>query len=520
MFTFTRILLACLLTTLLISGCQSPIEQTQDLHLGWLWPSEVYRLQGAMAIGQDGSFYVTDAEGTLHAIDRNGKQLWSYHGDYGIASAAVLSKDGNALYFVTDIGILYALSLQGQPLWGIQSNQPFVAMPSVAPNGDIYVQTDGGGFRISPSGEAQPFPWPLTLVDQISFDSQSRIYLYATLSELQGEALILNEQGELLAECPLNNRRYGPLPVSNNAWAYTDLQGSLHILDFQCQPLWNKLGNQTASEITTSPFFTTEQAIYFPTSNAQILALTSTGQVIWQITLSPGRGPVTHIQPIGNNLLTITSDNHMMLLDSQGTLLWSQWLYEAGAPGKPQATPQGGFGIVQNGRLLVYTPNPNQQLAYPKPTPTPAERASAAIEIKNAAFDYIFTQWIYPLEDQGNTDPSLIVFAPAADLNTHSAYLNHQTPYQLWKYVDGKIVEAKDPASALEAFFATRNDPQSLPWKYYEFGIFSIEENLHYANVYIARECGTNCSQGIQYTFHRSPSGVWWVTDLQTLWQE
>jgi hypothetical protein len=524
MSTHSRFLLLCTLFILLLNSCQTTsTADPQNLHLGWFWPNETYRLQGAMAIGNDGTIYVIDAESTLHAIDKNGKQLWSYHDDYGNASAATLSQDGKALYFVTDTDILYALSLQGQPLWGVQSSQPFVAMPNVAPNGYIYVQTYGGGFRISPSGEAQAFPWPLTLVDQISFDAQSRLYLHAATSPTEGFAIVLSDTGSLLAQCPLSERSYGPRPIGKDAWLYTDTQGGLHVIDFACQPLWSDPGSQTFSETTTYPALTINQTIYLASAQAQVLALSNQGQRLWAASLAPGRGPVTHLQAIGTNILAITSDGYLTLLSNDGQPLWSEWLYEAGSPGIPQPTPQGGFAIIQNGRLLLYTPNSAQRYNYPQPTPPPTTPGDAAVEIKIATFEYIFSQWIDPLQQEGNTNPSLIAFAPPADpasLNDHQQYLDRQHPFQVWKYTDDKITEAKDPAAALSSFLAAQNDPNTPPWQYYEFGILQIEDNLQYASVFIASQCGEDCDQGALYTLHRSPSGVWWVVDQQTLWHE
>ena len=509
----------CLL--LLISSCQSSTSaDPQNLHLGWFWPTEVYRLQGSIAVDNNGTIYVTDGESTLHAIDKNGKQLWSYHGDYGSASAAVLSKDGKALYFVTDTDILYALSLQGQPLWGIQSSQPFVAMPNVAPNGYIYAQTDGGGFRISPNGEAQAFAWPLTLVDQINFDDQNRLYLHAATSPNEGFAIVMTETGTLLAQCPLNDRSYGPLPIGTDAWLYTDVQGALHVMDFNCQPLWSDPGSQTLSETTAYPVQTIDQTIYLATAQAEVWAFSNQGQRLWMASLAPGRGPVTHLQAIGKNILAITSDGYLTLLSNTGQPLWSEWLYEAGAPGLPQPTPQGGFAIVQNGRLLLYTTDNTQQYTHPQPTPPPTNLADAAVEVKTATFEYIFSQWIDPLQQQGNTNPSLIAFAPPANSNVASQYLDRQHPFQVWKYTQDQITEAKDPALALSAFLTVQNEPDTPPWQYYEFGILQIEENLQYALVYIGSECGENCSQGARYMLHRSPSGVWWVVYQKTLWHK
>ena len=56
-------------------------------------------------------------------------------------------------------------------------------------------------------------------------------------------------------------------------------------------------------------------------------------------------------------------------------------------------------------------------------------------------------------------------------------------------------------------------------WGYYEFGVVAMADDKQSAKVYVGASCGPLCGHGFYYTLQRSPSGKWWITDAEHLWQ-
>jgi hypothetical protein len=58
------------------------------------------------------------------------------------------------------------------------------------------------------------------------------------------------------------------------------------------------------------------------------------------------------------------------------------------------------------------------------------------------------------------------------------------------------------------------------PWSYsiYSFGIDSLMDNNQSARVLLNYNCGWLCGHGSLLTLRRSPSGEWWVVEVQMTW--
>lgn len=112
---------------------------------------------GPPTVGPDGTIYVDGLGPQLFAVDPgDGHVLWSYQArasgvDSPIASTPALSADGKTLYD-SEGGSLLAFSAGsggGKPLWSDQASPDgadFDAAPAVGPDGTIYIDTAGSQY--------------------------------------------------------------------------------------------------------------------------------------------------------------------------------------------------------------------------------------------------------------------------------------------------------------------------------------------------------------------------------------
>ncbi len=77
------ILVALLLMVTLLTACQG------QPHLGVIWPATGPALIPEFAQDADGTFYLLDETGTLHAVTAQGQERWAYHGENVSPSAPV-----------------------------------------------------------------------------------------------------------------------------------------------------------------------------------------------------------------------------------------------------------------------------------------------------------------------------------------------------------------------------------------------------------------------------------------------
>lgn len=109
-------------------------------------------------ITPDGTILIASGgpkQGTLHAVTSQGDRKWKavLEGTISIASPT-LASDGT-IYQLTYSGILYALDLQGNPIWQlkIENTDGIRTTPAISEDGTIYFGARNGNFyAINPDG--------------------------------------------------------------------------------------------------------------------------------------------------------------------------------------------------------------------------------------------------------------------------------------------------------------------------------------------------------------------------------
>lgn len=123
------------------------------------------------ALGPDGTIYVNDIDGIVHAIAPDGQQRWTFDlQGLGAQGPCAVGSDGT-VYVVGDPGgldvNLYALNPDGSTKWVFNDvgAQGVIAGPAVGPDGNVYVTTEfpgSGLISLTPAGglrfASQPNP--------------------------------------------------------------------------------------------------------------------------------------------------------------------------------------------------------------------------------------------------------------------------------------------------------------------------------------------------------------------------
>jgi outer membrane protein assembly factor BamB len=118
------------------------------------------------AVAADGTVYVQDVLGTVYAINRSGRTLWTYETGGAAEGPIVLGTDGaiyasgNTLGPTVDI---HAINPDGTGRWIFTDpgvTQGIIAGPAVGPDGNIYAVSDYGGLGVfSISAESGELRW-------------------------------------------------------------------------------------------------------------------------------------------------------------------------------------------------------------------------------------------------------------------------------------------------------------------------------------------------------------------------
>ncbi len=99
------------------------------------------QISGSPAIASDGTIYIGDHWGQLHAFDPVGVEKWSFQatsGSSAIRATPAIAKDGT-IYIGSQNGFLYAITPAGKEKWRFDAGGPIHVSANIASDGTVYI---------------------------------------------------------------------------------------------------------------------------------------------------------------------------------------------------------------------------------------------------------------------------------------------------------------------------------------------------------------------------------------------
>jgi outer membrane protein assembly factor BamB len=298
---------------MLLSACSGARAQSGAV----LWTYDLgYPIVTSPALGSDGTVYAGTMYG-LSAITNTGNlasNKWTFVASIG-ASSPSIGADGT-IFLASKDGSLYAINPDGTKQWSYVT-QCGDGSPAVGVDGSIYVEGYSFLYALSAKGTLK---WKFLLGDSANYSSpviggDGTVYIGARQSK-QIYALAPDGTQKWTQSLALVS---GDAPaIGANGTIYVS-GGSLYALNPDSSVLWTRGGPTFGGP----PIVAKNGTIYVCESGTHILyALSSDGQIRWHALGLPSVFPDTAPAIDSANILYYCSSNHVIALDSQGSVKW------------------------------------------------------------------------------------------------------------------------------------------------------------------------------------------------------
>ncbi|MBD3285638.1 PQQ-binding-like beta-propeller repeat protein [candidate division WOR-3 bacterium] len=301
----------------------------------WGEGSKEWRYKGAsknIALGADGTIYSSGY--TIHAIDKDGKQIWISEDTVG---SPVIGSDGT-IYAKRGVSV-YALDpSDGSRIWEFETNGQINGQPALSSDGTIYfcssfiggeerflyaINPDGTlKWRVEPPGLSSGlFHSPSVGADGTIYIGERCLWAYNPDSTLKwvtcelpygnsyvsvGTVPAIGSDGTIYVLNPRYNELYAVNPDGSVKWSlgsldvgdriapvigsdgtlYTGGMGEkLYAINSDGTIKWEYA---TGDRITTSAVIDEDETIFVGTDNGLLLAINSDGTLRWSFETKPG----------------------------------------------------------------------------------------------------------------------------------------------------------------------------------------------------------------------------------------
>lgn len=516
-------------------------------HLGWSWSDSESPLSGDLAIGSNGTIYVTDESGTLYAIASPGKLLWTFKKDYDSATAPVVGNDGT-VYIIGTKGnpglqfpipllieeeettaqqTIYAISPDGTMKWTfvpdleLHLSKTFIELSSpmlVSPDGSIYVNTWDPDFpdstsyyHIRPDGDANLIKGPIDLRFFISaFDSQNRLVIWSWENK---KIYTITPDGEIISKCEEEKYIRTWLIEKDGTLIYRRDDGNGTEIEIvarkpDCSVQWIYRTGVGMDGMGDDPLASDHNGtIYFSANDGDDYVIDARdGTLLWKTNLTQSEEDIKGFAVGQEQVFFLGEFASLGAFDSDGNRLWYHPLYDPGKPGPFLLGPSNELIVIHNGKILAYTADKSVAEEEPAPAPLPSDREAAENEIALAMLDHYVENKIRPLDNP----PSIVIWYPE-----HKGIpLDEVVPIKAWLILAGNVTEAIEPKKAVEDFRKQYVNDSSSMYMYglYEFTIRLVSDDFKTATVYKNQHHAGCFLIGIgESHLVRSPSGKWWI---------
>ena len=227
-------------------------------------------------IGPEGEIYVGSFDGSMYALDSDGRLRWTFPTEGEILGAAAVLQDGTVLFGSCDYHI-YALDKDGQEKWSFATDGTIGSSPAVGDNGLIYIASqDHYLYALAQDGS---LVWKKKLdgasVSSPACAADGTVYI----TTLTGTIYAFSPDGRLLHQYETHSPIYSSPAVTQNGTIYIGTQwDGLFSLDASLSKQWQF---DTRSPIYGTPVVAQDGTVYTGTFKHVIFAVTTDGQEKW-----------------------------------------------------------------------------------------------------------------------------------------------------------------------------------------------------------------------------------------------
>jgi outer membrane protein assembly factor BamB len=300
------------------------------------------------AIGADGTVYAGCTDGNVYAFAPSGTLKWTYTVptptdtslDNGLDSSPALSPDGTTLYIHADDGHLYALTASsGSVKWTAAVSGFSYAAPTVAPDGTVYLGTDGGLlYAFNPDGSTQwTFTAPVAgeeIYSAAAIDGSGNLYF----NSLSGNVYSIDRSANLRWTYSSGDGLTSAPALANGAVYFGGYDGNLYSLSEETGALnWKvALGAQVRA---SAPAVDSNGVVYIGSYDHKVYAVNSAGSLV----RTYASGDVIRSSPvISGSMLYFGSEDHKVYAFNIGAgpavSEWPMYQFNASRVGTPSSS--------------------------------------------------------------------------------------------------------------------------------------------------------------------------------------
>lgn len=209
----------------------------------WSFEAKDHFIASPLVAG--GMIFAPNSDGTLYALDFQGKLVWSYHAGSSLWAQPVTDEQCSCIYLASMGHKLYSLDAKTgklKPAWGpVDLGSAIVGTPTLSQDGTLYIGTFGKEM-----------------------------------------AAVSSNKGEILWRVPTDGWVWSGPALDGDRLFFGDISGGFYILSIPERKIIKKL--QPDSPAMSMPLVT-KDGVYFTTESGTINAIDRDGNPLWSHTI-------------------------------------------------------------------------------------------------------------------------------------------------------------------------------------------------------------------------------------------